>query len=81
MKRHYKGFEFEHEITDDGKSVVICTKPGAGICGVGPTDEEAMRDYEEKTDELLPLRGYFVGLGNPNEPATFIPDTERHDDE
>ena len=59
--RHYRGYTFESEITDDCQQVVICTKPGAGICGVGKTDEEALQDFIEKQEELVPLKGRYLG--------------------
>jgi hypothetical protein len=49
------GYIYTYEGSDSfGLPMWSCTRPGAGICGYGLTDKDALNDFLDKDQELLP---------------------------
>ena len=44
-------YEYQGEI---GLTLWSCTREGAGICGYGATQKDALQDFRDKEDELVP---------------------------
>jgi hypothetical protein len=65
-------YEYQGGETDRyGRALWSCTRDGAGICGFGPTPKEALEDFLDKEQELLPIQFKTIFPGSNEEPADY----------
>lgn len=65
-------YRYEYEGEDrNGMPIYSCTRDGAGICGYGPTHRDALCDFLDKEDELVPTREIKIYPGSNEEPADY----------
>jgi hypothetical protein len=74
------GYKYELFESSDGFPMWACYKREGGIAGYGYTMEDALSDFLDKQEELVPVRGYYTGLGNPEQPPEFVSERGRDDE-